>query len=322
MPTELDRGTIVDIDAPEGHLFNPDLAVDMSTPTQRARYLAGAFLTIYRNPRTFEAYRTCLHDWFDFLAGVGVVDPIVDVTRAPGDLYALELKNRGLSARTIYRRLSILTTFYRYLHEEGYRADNPLARVNRPALPRESVATYMTAREANAFLHVAKDRGGYPYALCTILVLNGLRVSEACNANIEHLGQDDHVPWLTIVGKGDQPAKVALAPETKHALDKAINGRSWGPLLLNRDSRRMQRDAANRIVKRTARDAGIKKRISCHSCRHTAITLHNKAKKDPYSTQRFARHADIRTTMGYIHADEPLTAHGTFAVAAFLAGAD
>lgn len=320
----LDRGTIIDIglEPPDGQLFDSELFVDISSPMRRARYLGGKWLASYRNPRTRDAYRRALYEWFEFLEEHHVGDFITEPDRGVADVWTRQIEERGFQARTVYRRISILATFHRYLHEEGHRRDNPFARVTRPALPRESMREWMNAREANAFLAAAKQRGGYPYALCCLLVLNALRVSEATNANVEQLGQDGHVPWLIIIGKGNQPSKIALAPETQWAIAEALDGRTWGPLLLNRAGTRMQRDAAARIVRRAARAAGVTKHIVPHSCRHTGITIHYKAKKDPHSTQSFARHADIRTTMLYTHADVPLAAHGTFAVAAHLAGAD
>lgn len=307
---------------PDGHLFNRDLFVDTSSPRRRADYLAGSWIAGYSNQRTRTAYRLGLRQWFVFLHELGVTDPIEHVQRGHGDVYARHLETRGLMAATVYRKLSILTTFYEYLVGEEYLLRNPFARVARPTLPRESTREWLGARETHSFLHVAEKMAGYPYALCCLLALNGLRVSEACGANIEGLGFDRDHRTLLIVGKGNQPNRIALARKTRYAVEQAIGKRTSGPLLLNRTGTRMQRDAAGRIVRNVVQAAGVDKRITPHSLRHTAITLHYKAKRDVHSSQRFARHADVRTTLMYTHDEDRLDSHGTYVVETFLAGAD
>ena len=83
----------------------------------------------------------------------------------------------------------------------------------------------------------------------------------------------------------------------------------------------MDRYAADRIVKRLARRAGITKRISPHSLRHSFITAALDAGVPLRDVQEAASHADPRTTMRYDRARHSLDRHATYIVAAFVAGA-
>ena len=154
------------------------------------------------------------------------------------------------------------------------------------------------------------------------MALNGLRISEALNADIEHLGMERGHRTLVITRKGGRIMTIPLAPRTERAIDLCIAERVEGPILLNRDGdRRLDRHAATRIVKRLARRAGIDKSISPHSLRHSFITAALDAGGALRDVQEAASHADPRTTMRYDRARGSLDRHATYIVATLVAGA-
>ena len=83
----------------------------------------------------------------------------------------------------------------------------------------------------------------------------------------------------------------------------------------------MDRYAADRTVKRLAKRAGIIRRISPHSLRHSFIAAALDAGVPLRDVQEAASHADPRTTMRYDRARQSLDRHATYIVAAFVAGA-
>lgn len=90
-----------------------------------------------------------------------------------------------------------------------------------------------------------------------LLGLNGLRVSEACNANVTDLAGSRYQPMLRIHGKSDKPADMVLNPRTHQAVDQAVDGRTTGPLLRNQWRRRMQPHNAAAIQRRLASAAAV-----------------------------------------------------------------
>jgi integrase/recombinase XerD len=72
-------------------------------------------------------------------------------------------------------------------------------------------------------------------SLVSLLALNGLRVSEATGADIEHLGLERGHRTLTITRKGGKVVTIPLAPRTARAIDLAAGERSGGPVFLGAD---------------------------------------------------------------------------------------
>jgi integrase/recombinase XerD len=92
-------------------------------------------------------------------------------------------------------------------------------------------------------------------------------------------------------------------------------------MFLARDGRRLDRHGAGRIVRRTARRAGITKIVTPHTLRHEFIAAALDAGVPLWDVQEAAPHADPRTTMRYDRARGSLDRHATYIVAAYLAGA-
>jgi len=144
--------------------------------------------------------------------------------------------------------------------------------VRRPRVDYESHAVALDRNELGALLVAAGLGSPSEHALISLLALNGLRVSEAVGADIEHLGQDRGHRTLTITRKGGKVVTIPLAPRTARAIDLAIGERTDGPVFLAADGRRLDRHGAGRIVRKTARLAGIAKAVTPHTLRHAFIT--------------------------------------------------
>jgi integrase len=216
--------------------------------------------------------------------------------------------------------LCTVACFYRYAEQEGLIAVSPAAHVRRPRLDCESHATGLDRNEVGAMLVAAGLAGARDHALINLLALNGLRVSEALGADIEDLGLGRGHRTLRIVRKGGKVVTVPLAPRTARAIDLAVGERCDGPIFVGADGRRIDRQAAGRIVRRIAGRAGISKRVGPHRLRHAFITAALDAGVPLRDVQEAASHADPRTTMRYDRARVSLDRHATYIVATFLAG--
>jgi integrase/recombinase XerD len=231
------------------------------------------------------------------------------------------MEHEGRMRSTIARRLSTLSGFYRYCHTEGLIDINPAANVRRPRVSYESRTLGLDRNELGALLVQAGLGSERDHALVSLLALNGLRISEALNADIDDLSTERGHRTLSILRKGGNIVTIPLAPRTGRALDGYIGERTCGPIFLGAHGARMDRHAADRTVKRLAKQAGIGKRISPHSLRHSFITAALDAGVPLRDVQEAASHADPRTTMRYDRARGNLDRHATYIVSTFIAGA-
>jgi integrase/recombinase XerD len=246
---------------------------------------------------------------------------LLAVRRIHIELFARWLEHRGAARATIGRRLSTAAGFYRYCVEEELLNHNPAANVRRPRLRQESTMNGLDRNELGAFLVQAGLSGARDHALACLLALNGLRVSEALNTDVDDVGLERGHHTLRVNRKGGKIVIVPLAPRTARTVYLAIGERNEGPIFVADTGLRMNRHQAARVVRRLARHAGIDKTISPHSLRHSFITAALDAGVPLRDVQEAASHADPRTTMRYDRVRRSLDRHAAYIVATFVAGA-
>src|SRR5712692_2114874 len=149
------------------------------------------------------------------------------------------MEERGLAALTIDRRLSTVCGFYRFAHIDGRIGSNPAQYVRR-AQVHATDARGLDRSELGVFLFTAEQYDHHHAALAVLLGLNGLRVSEACATNLEHLGFERGHRTLRIIGKGNKPATIPLVPRTARTIELAVDERFEGPILQRRDGQRLE----------------------------------------------------------------------------------
>jgi integrase len=177
----------------------------------------------------------------------------------------------------------------------------------------------MDRAELGRFLFTAETVTPAHAALAVLLGLNGLRVSEACSADIEDLGFERGHRTLQIMGKGTKPATIPLVPRTARTIDLAIGERDAGPILCRRDGQRLDRRTAHRWVQSIARRAGLAP-THPHMLRAAFIMAALDAGVPLREVQSAARHADPRTTTVYDRRRQNLDRHAAYVVVAFVAG--
>ena len=283
-----------------------------------ARLAAAGFLARYSTV-TRVSYTADLRWWFTFCDDHHLVP--LEARRFHIELWARLMEERGLARATIGRRLSTVAGFYRFAVIDGRLEHSPAEYVRRPRIDTESTTLGLDRMELGAFIAQGAAASPRDHALACLLGLLGLRVSEACGINIEHLGTERGHRTVTVLGKGSKLAVIPLPPRVARAIDQAADERPAGPLLLSNTGRRLDRSGAARIVRRLAKRAGITKRISPHSLRHSYITAALDAGVPLRDVQIAARHADPRTTTRYDRARNNLDRHASYIVTAFIAGA-
>lgn len=234
-----------------------------------------------------------------------------DIGREEVQRFFQACRQRRISTRSNARRLAALRAFFRFLHDRGHVASNPVAEIDSPKIGR-TLPKALSIEEVDLLLSPPKDVTPLAlrnHAMLHLLYASGLRVSElvslpvgGCNLASGH---------LRILGKGNKERLVPFSAVAGEAVrDYLERGRSLllkgkpSPILFcsNRGGP-MTRARFWQIVQETALVAGINKEISPHTLRHSFATHLLAGGADLRSVQMMLGHADIATTQIYTHVD-------------------
>lgn len=291
------------------------LPVTVIEPSEIA--VAG-FLARYREP-TLSAYRRDLLCFWQWCADHQL--PPLAVRRPHLELYLRDLQARGNAPATVSRRLSTVAGLFKYAVIDELVATNPTMAVTRPRVPWEGQRrTVLHPLEFAAVLSAARRHSDTAHALVAMLGMLGLRVSEACNAQVEDLRYAGGYELLRVLGKGAKPAEIPLPIPVLRAVKAATDGRTDGPILLSAKGDKLTRGAASRLLHRVVREAGVTSPASPHTLRRTFCTAGLISGVPLRDMQYAMRHADARTTIRYDMARANLDRHAAHSVAAYLAG--
>lgn len=248
------------------------------------------------------------------------LDPLA-AARPHVELYVRWMQEiRRLAPSTVSRRVSVVSGFYRTCVIDGILGHSPAEYVRRPNVPAQSPTLGLSHLQFEAMLTAARTSANRAdFALVALLGLLGLRIFEATGLDVADLGEEHGHRVLRVVGKGGKIVLVPLPPAVGRAVDRAVDGRDRGPILLNRRGTRMDRHAATRRLKQLQKVAGVRiERMHPHMLRHTFVTTMLDAGVDLRDTQIAARHADPRTTMRYDRARNNLDRHPNYILAAYM----
>jgi len=219
---------------------------------------------------------------------------------------------KEVNARSQSRIISGLRGFFNYLVFEDYRKDNPLALVESPKIGRKLPDTIST-EEIDlliAAVDLSKAEGERNRAILETLYGCGLRVSELTDLKISDLFFKEG--FIKVTGKGNKQRFVPISDYTQKFINiykneirirQKINKDDSDTLFLNRRGNKLTRAMIFTIIRRLATKAGIQKKISPHTFRHSFAThlLENGA--DLRAIQQMLGHESITTTEVYMHVD-------------------
>jgi integrase/recombinase XerD len=259
---------------------------------------------------TVDAYLRDLRRLAEFAASKGVRAP-GQVTRLLLREFVYLLKDLGLSAATIRREISAIRTYYAFLVGEGRVAADPSDRLESPRRGR-SLPDTLSVPEIERLLaapHVDQPLAWRDRALLELGYGAGLRVSELCGLATPDLLLTDNL--VRVFGKGGKERLVPLGRTVIGAVSVYLHqlrpeldrGASGGRVLLNARGRPLSRVGAWGIVKRSAARAGIRKRVTPHTLRHSFATHLLEGGADLRAVQEMLGHADLSTTQIYTHVD-------------------
>jgi integrase/recombinase XerC len=254
------------------------------------------------SPHTLRSYRADLADCARFLArrGVGTLAQ-ADARVLRG--YLADLHARGLARTSVARRLATLRSFFRFLVRRGRARANPAMEVRTPRLPKR-LPGYLPIDESETLLRQdfsASAHGVRDRAVLELLYASGIRVAELAALDVDDV--DLHEGAARVTGKGGKERIVPLGRKAVEAVRAYLAGRAGtgGPLFRNRRGGRLTVRTLHRIVRARARAAGLVRRVSPHTLRHTFATHLLDAGADLRLIQELLGHARLGTTQKYTH---------------------
>jgi len=259
---------------------------------------------------TVEAYLRDLRRMGDFAASRGIRDP-ARLTRVQLREFVFLLKDLGLSPSSIRRSVSAIRTYYGFLLGEGRVKDDPSDRLESPRRGRVLPET-LSVSEVEALLASPKVEQPLAWRDRSLLELAygaGLRVSELCSLGLTDLLLTENL--IRVFGKGSKERLVPIGRSVIGAVSVYLHtmrpeldrGKSKGRVLLNARGEPLSRVGAWGVVKRAAERAGITKRVTPHTLRHSFATHLLEGGADLRAVQEMLGHADLSTTQIYTHVD-------------------
>jgi integrase/recombinase XerD len=260
---------------------------------------------------SISSYTYDIQGFIDYIETYSPQLTITNCQRADTQAYIYHLA-KNINARSQSRQISGLKSFFNFLIFEGYREDSPMDLIDTPKIGRKLPAV-LGVKEIDRLLTAIDLSHAQGYRNLTILETlygSGLRVSELINLKISDLHFDENL--LLITGKGNKQRLVPLGGVCKQKLKVYLEEvRIHVPVkkeyqdivFLNQHGRQLTRAMIFTIVRQTAANAGMEKKISPHTFRHSFAThlLENGA--DLRSIQLMMGHENITTTEVYMHLD-------------------
>jgi len=215
---------------------------------------------------------------------------------------------RGLSSRSIQRRLSASRTFFRYLLREKHVKTNPVVSVSAPKSPKRLPGNLDADRMAR-LLDIPGDTAliNRDRAILELLYSSGLRLAELTDLDCGDVDVQDAT--VRVTGKGN---KDRIVPVGKHALRALAEWqRSRGQYAADSENALFVSNRGTRLSKRSvqarvshwAKHQGIDTKVSPHLFRHSFATHLLESSHDLRGVQELLGHANISTTQVYTHLD-------------------
>jgi integrase/recombinase XerD len=220
------------------------------------------------------------------------------------------LRKAGRRPSTVARRLAAARGFFRHLGQEGQARQDPTEHIERPRLPRPLPKT-LSPQAAAALVEspdVSTPRGLRDRALFELLYASGLRATECLGLATGDVNLN--AGYVQCVGKARKERIVPVGEEAlvwirrylSEARPRLLRGRrDSGRLFLSPRGGGLTRQALWKMIRRAARTAGIRGRVSPHTLRHCFASHLLEGGADLRAVQTMLGHADISTTQIYTH---------------------
>ncbi|QDQ74285.1 tyrosine recombinase XerC [Pseudoluteimonas lycopersici] len=253
---------------------------------------------------TIDAYRRDLQALADWAKSQNV-DDVAALQAAQLRAFIAYEHRRGLTPKSLQRRLSACRSFYQWLLRHGRIAANPASALRAPKAARK-LPQVLDVDEAVQLVEVPTDAplGQRDRALLELLYSSGLRVSELCALRWHDLDLADG--QVTVLGKGSKQRMVPVGSHARTALEAwraEQSPKPDAPVFPGRGGKTITPRAVQLRLRQLAQRQGLFKRVHPHLLRHTFASHVLESSGDLRGVQELLGHADLGTTQIYTHLD-------------------
>jgi len=272
-----------------------------------------AYLKFERNlsENSIDAYNTDLKRYILFLSGRKIKIP-EDIKENDVSRLVQSLSHLGLAPASVSRNLSSIKSFHKFLVGENILNNDPTENIKGPKLRRHlpSVLSYDEIQSIIKHIDVKKNLGLRDRAMIELLYASGLRISELLNLPLREIYFSESI--IRVFGKGSKERLVPTSEVALKWISKYLDTsrpyldrfkRSDGITFLSVRGNAMSRMGFWKILNNLVNTAGIRKKISPHTFRHSFATHLLEGGADLRAVQEMLGHADISTTQIYTHLD-------------------
>lgn len=270
-----------------------------------------SYLANERNysPHTAENYRIDLDGFCKFLKE-NKISQFNSIDRIICRRFLAFLESNKLGRRSVARKISALRSFYKFLMREKMVTSNPWKVISTPKIIKK-LPSFLYTEEIESLLNqpnIRTTQGIRDKAMLELLYATGMRVSELTKLNLGDIDLSESE--IIVKGKGSKERIVlmgsysilALKDYLKYARGKfACRHKENRALFLGRFASRLTGRSIERILKKYIKSAGIEKKTTPHSLRHSFATHLLEGGADLRSVQELLGHSSLSTTQMYTH---------------------
>lgn len=267
-----------------------------------ASELINQFIKYLKTERNYSPHT--LSNYKRDLKSLAELIDVKKVNRASAREYLLALEKKKFSRRSIARKLSSARSFFRFLSREKIIKQNPFENLLTPKLPKK-LPNFLYPEEIKALFaapELKKPKGLRDKAILELIYGTGVRVAEIIRTNLNDVDFDEGE--IKVLGKGSKERIVLFGSHAKKALLNYIReGRkSKVPaLFVNHRGGRLTARSVERIIVYYAKKAGIAKKVTPHTLRHSFATHLLSGGADLRMVQELLGHVSLSTTQVYTH---------------------
>ena len=253
---------------------------------------------------TVKSYTTDLNQFTSFLADeFQIIDDINDVNFQIIRTWIASLLEKGISPRSVNRKISTLKSYFKFLIMEGVLVENPMVKVVAPK-SKKRLPVFIEEDQIESLLNEVPFEEGFVgernKLIIELFYVTGIRLSELINIKISDIDFQNQL--IKVLGKRNKERLIPLSSSMIEELNNFIENNQQNQFLFtNLDGKKLYTKLVYRLVNKYIGEISSVNKKSPHILRHTFAThmLNNGA--DINAIKELLGHANLSATQVYTH---------------------